>query len=476
MSDVVDVKTAHATYRGLREAGVLRFYGVRYAEPPLGPLRFLPPVPLAERGTVDATRPGLSPAQVRRMPPAWAARQSQFETGEDCLNLNLFTPGADDKSRPVIVHVFGGGFQTGSATGTYHDEAAFVAKGDVVLVRPNFRVGALGFLHLGPVMGEAHAAANRGMLDLVAALKWIKANIAAFGGDPDNITLVGMSSGAFTIAALFGTDGNEDLFRRAWLMSGSASRIVDPDTAAAMGQEFIERAGIAPGDVAALQKLPVETVLAIQEQIIATDLGIRNSPGGHTLGIVADGLSLLRHPLDGLESGRWRNHDVLASWTRDEARMWYAFGTMPAPANRERVLETVARFHGTDAEAVLSKLERDNPDWGLADLEENFLSRTIYRDTALRTARTHAEAGGRAYAYEFRWVPPFEGGRLGAAHASDESFVFGVTDPARVRLLEGSDTAAPLAASMSQALYDFARNGDPGWPQFQPGEYRQVFG
>ena len=168
-STTVDVRSGQATYRGLRDVRGERFLGVRYAEPPLGELRFKPPVPLENSGLVDALRYRSAPPQAVRRAPAWAPQGDGFETGEDCLNLNLYTPVADDARRPVIVHAFGGGFQSGAAQGGFLDEAGFARDNDVVLVRPNMRVGALGFLHLADAFGPEYAAANRGMLDFIAA-------------------------------------------------------------------------------------------------------------------------------------------------------------------------------------------------------------------------------------------------------------------------------------------------------------------
>jgi para-nitrobenzyl esterase len=471
----IDVSSRGTTYRGLVSERGLSFLGIPYGEAPVGALRFRPPQAFAAKGLVDATRPGNAPPQIRRPSPAWTPRNTGFETGEDCLNLNVFTPAADDARRPVIVHVFGGGFQTGSVNGGYQDELGFVTRGDIVYVRPNFRTGALGFLHLGDVMGD-RSPANRGMLDLVLALEWVQANIDAFGGDPDNVTLVGLSSGGFTIGALFGMDDIAHLFHRAWMMSGSASRIIDPQTASSMARDFIERGGVRPGDLDALQALPVERILAVQEEIIATDLGERNSPGGRTLGIVLDGTSLKCHPLDGLAGGTFRDKQMVVGWTRDEARMWYAFGIMQAPKDRARVLSTVARFIPKNAEAVLAELESAHPNAGLAELEERFLSATIYRDIAQRTAAVHRKAGGKAFAYEFAWVPDFEDGRLGSSHAFDEPFVFGNVEAERVPLAAGNPAAVRLANEMSEALITFSRSGDAPWGEFRSAGTEKRFG
>lgn len=463
---VFEVKSREATYRGLEDGAGARFLGIRYAEPPVGRLRFKPPVAYENQGDVDALYPRFAPPQTLRPMPGWAARGAGFETGEDCLNLNIYTPAADDGRRPVIVHAFGGGFQGGSAHGSFHDDIGFARRGDVVLVRPNMRVGALGFLHLGEAFGADYAAANRGMLDIVAALEWVRGNIAAFGGDPDNVTLVGMSSGSFTIAALFGVDGAADLYRRVWLMSGPASRIIAPETATALAADFLDQVGVRPGDLQALQDLAVDEILTAQDKVLATHLGERNAPGGRTFGIVLDGTSLQRHPLEGLASGRFRHHGIVAGWSRDEARMWYASGMMPDVAERHALLASIARFRPGDAPQQLASLELEYPGLSYTAYEEIFLSRAIYRDPALRTLATHAEAGGSGYAYEFGWVPQFEGGRLGAAHGFDEPFVFGSATADRFPLADGDPVAARLSEDMSAALIRFASTGEPGWPAY----------
>jgi para-nitrobenzyl esterase len=480
MEKTIDVHAADATYHGWTgPGGGGRFLGIRYAAAPIGALRFKPPHPIepGPGALAEATEALPSPPQAVTPAPAWTPRRSAFATGEDCLNLNVFTPGCDDKRRPVIVHVFGGGFQTGSVNGGYQDDMGFAERGDVVLVRPNMRTGALGFLHLGPFFNSDYAAANRGMLDLLEALRWIRRNIAAFGGDPDNVTLFGMSSGAFTIAALFGTEGTEGLFRRVWLMSGSASRIVDAETATSLAADFLAQAGVKAGDIAALEALSADTIVDIQTRIVATNLGERNAPGGRTFGIVADGVSLTQHPLEGLQGGRWSGKAIVAGWSRDEARMWYAFGVMKGPADRQGLLQAMARFHGAAAPEILAHYEALMPGASAAAMEERFLSETVYKRPALRTLQAHSQAGGPGFAYEFAWVPPFEGGRLGSSHGFDEPFVFGDVEPDRIPLTEGDATAPALADEMNSALLRFARGGEPGWPSLgQSGTPIKIFG
>ncbi|MDR3469958.1 MAG: carboxylesterase family protein [Xanthobacteraceae bacterium] len=460
------VETPAGRIVGLQRTGCAVFLGIPYAAPPVGALRFKPPQEVPpSHGAIDATAEGLSPPQVRRNQAPWAPRRTPIITGEDCLNLNVFTPAADAAGRPVIVHVFGGGFEGGSANGGYQDNEGFATINDLVLVRVNFRVGVLGFLDLSTVMDDPAYTANAGVLDLTAALRWVRANIAAFGGDPGNVTLMGLSSGAFMIASLFGIPAAAGLFRRVWLMSGSASRVITKQTADAMARSFLEHAGVAAGDAAALSALPIETVLEVQQAIIETDLGIRNAPGGHTLSVVADGRVLTRHPLDALKAGAGNGIEMVAGWTRDEAHLWYAMGVMKPPADRASLLRTVARFHGAEAGEVLAGFEARMPGASLAAIEERFLSETIYRNPARATAAAQVAAGGTAWTYEFAWAPATEGGVLGASHGFDEPFVFGNVEADRIPYAAGSPRAQPLAAEMSAALRQFVRGSGMPWPQ-----------
>ena len=379
----------------------------------------------------------------------------------------------------MLVHVFGGGFQTGSAFGGPQDAEALSAQGDIVVVRVNFRIGALGFLHLGGIWGEPYPAGNVGLLDVVAALEWVAENIRALGGDPDNVTILGLSSGAFMTAALFALPATCGLFRRAAMQSGSASRIIAAKTAATMAESFLDRCGVKRGDRGALEALDVATILAAQEAIVETDLGPRNAPGGHTLGMVLDGLTLCEHPMRVFERGDRRNVAIILGVTRDEAKLWTALGLSGSPATEDALIADMVRFAGAEGGARLFAAYREHyPDATPASLRERFLSDAIYIVPAWRTAMAHAKAGGKAFFYEFAWAPPFEGSRLGAAHGFDEPFLWGLADPVRVPFIQGAEEEAKrLAELMSTCLINFVRTGHPGWASTTETEpLFQVFG
>lgn len=464
--DKISVKTTRGTYVGRQFDKGAAFLGIPYAEAPTGERRFLPPVPLKPAdGEILALEPGNSPVQP---PPRWA-RLPQPPTGEDCLNLNLFTPGLDDARRPVLVHLFGGGFEGGSGSGGFQDGLALALEGDCVVIRLNFRVGALGFLYLGEAWGEPYGAGNVGLLDVVAALEWVGQNVRAFGGDPDNVTLFGISSGAFMISSLFALPGSKGLFRRAWLQSGSASRILNRQVASDQAAELLEILGVKVGDRAALQQVDARKIVEAQSQVVSTDVGERNAPGGRTLGVVADGQTLPEHPLTVLKRGSRREVPVLLGTTRDETRMWFAMGLM-REASLEDFRQEVERFAGPEkGPALFEVYRRMLPEASPARLREKFLTDAIYRVPALRTALAQNEAGGRGYIYRFDWETPVMGGKFGACHALDEGFVWGVTDPEKNELAADTPETRRISAEMRTALVRFARTGEPGWPAYAPG-------
>jgi para-nitrobenzyl esterase len=476
MSEVL-AKTPWGAVRGVKTRSGKAFLGVKYGAEPVGKLRWKPPLPWRPTaGVYDATAFAPSPPQPPSPAARWRAPYTPSMTSEDCLNLNVWTPETDAARRPVLVHVFGGGFETGDASGGFEDGEALSHHSGAVVVRVNFRIGALGFLSLGDAFGRDYDSANRGVLDLVLALGWIKDNIAALGGDPDNVTLFGLSSGAFMIAALFGMRQSRGLFARAWMQSGSASRVLTAAQGSEVAEEFLRTAQINPGDVQALQALPIESVLTAQRKAAALDLGDRNAPGGRTLGIVEDGASLPEHPLRALGRGDWKDIPIVLGFTRDEARLWFASGAMRLPGSLADVEAEVIRFAGDEASGrklfafYRTRAGADDP----SALREAFLTDAVYAVPALRTARAHTAAGARAFAYRFDWTPRGDFASLGAAHGFDEAFVWNATPcfpPA-----EGDPAAADLAQEMSAALVQFARAGAPSWKAFGGEGFVHAFG
>ncbi|WP_158815733.1 carboxylesterase/lipase family protein [Methylocapsa sp. S129] len=477
MNDVI-VRAPYGALRGCATATGLAFLGLRYGEPPVGERRWAPPSRYKPPdGMVDATHFGPSPPQIASPATPWRAAFAPREMSEDCLNLNVWTPAADGARRPVLVHVFGGGFETGSASEGLQDAAALSAQAGAVVVRINFRIGALGFLSLGDSFGREFAAGNVALLDLRLALEWVRDNVGALGGDPDNVTIFGLSSGAFMIAALFALPETHGLFARAWMQSGSASRVLTRAQASATTETFLREVSVAAGDRDGLAKLGVEAILAAQRKVAALDLGDRNAPGGRTLGIVEDGVTLTRHPMSAFTAGERRDAPIVLGCTRDEARLWFAARMMRLPQAMDDVLAEMIRFSDAESGARLFAFYRARyGDLEPVGLREKFLSDAVYGVPALRTALAHGDAGGAAFLYRFDWSAPGAAAALGASHGFDEAFVWNAADARRFPLAAGDDDAAKLGEAMSSALIAFATNGSPGWPSLSESGAIRLFG
>ena len=477
MNEVI-VRARYGVLRGRETANGQEFLGIRYGEPPVGERRWAAPLryrPSDDR--VDATRFGPSPPQLPSPATSWRPVVAPREMSEDCLNLNVWTPAADGARRPVLVHVFGGGFETGSASEGLQDGAALSAQADAVVVRVNFRIGALGFLYLGDACGADFAAGNAGLLDLHLALEWVRENIGALGGGPDKVTLFGLSSGAFMIAALLALPEARGLFAKAWMQSGSASRVLTRSQAGASAEEFLREVGLAPGDRYGLASLGVGAILAAHRKIAALDLGDRNAPGGRTLGIVEDGVTLTRHPMLALASGERRDTPIVLGFTRDEARLWFASGAMRLPQEMDDVRAEMIRFSDARRGAQLFGFYRArHPDLDPVGLRERFLSDAVYGVPALRTALAHRDAGGASFLYRFDWSAPGAAAALGASHGFDEAFIWNAADATRFPLAAGDAAAGGLGEAMSEALIAFARSGSPGWPSLSDSPTMRLFG
>ena len=377
----------------------------------------------------------------------------------------------------MLAHVFGGGFETGSASEGPQDGAALSAQGDVVVARVNFRVGALGFLHLADAFADDAASGNRGVQDLIVALEWLRDNVAALGGDPDNITVFGLSSGAFMIASLFASPRSRGLFAKAWMQSGAASRVLSREQGGDVAREFLHRVGVDAGDGAALEALDLGTILAAQRAVAALDLGDRNAPGGRTLGIVEDGESLPEHPMRVFERGARADVPIVLGHTRDEARLWFASGAMRLPRDHDEVEAEAIRFAGPAlGRRLFADYRARYPSLDPIDLRERFLGDAVYAVPAMRTAKAHAAAGGAAFLYRFDWSPPGALSKLGATHGFDEAFVWNVADPVRFPLAASDNGARALGGEMSSALIAFAREGTPGWAPNDHHDAMRIFG
>ena len=477
---------------GRDEDGLFVFRGVPYAQPPLGELRFAPPQAAEPwSGAREAFDFGAVSVQALNPHMEQTLAMGPEPVSEDCLFLNVWTPALDDAARPTMVWIHGGAFTLGSGSDPLYAGANLARRGDVVVVTINYRLGALGFLH-EPALGTT----NFGMRDMVAALRWVRDNIANFGGDPDNVTIFGESAGGWAVAALLGTPSASGLFHRAVAMSGAAQGVIEAEQAHASACEIVRELGLAKASMAALRALPAERFLEAQQ---ALDQRLRKTRGDPAAGAgsvlafslrpVVGGHLLPRHPLEAVLAGSAAGIPVMAGTTGEEKRSQLARNPGLREMTSEQAIAAIAR-QGNELpdpeqwaqmtfavlrEALESRGARATP----ADVAVT-AETEVFRVAADHLLEAHA-AHGPAFAYRFDWQSPRDGGAWGACHALDLPFVFGRRDLPQTTDWAGTGPEADALEALMQDLYiNFARTGDPSggalgeWPQFDPHSRRTM--
>jgi para-nitrobenzyl esterase len=456
------VKTVDGKVRGLVSDGVASFRGICYAAPPFGPSRMRAPVrPEAWDGVRDAVAYGPTVPK-----PPYPAPYDQFLpepviAGEDCLNLNVWTPDPGRAGLPVMVWIHGGAFVNGSGAVPHYAGDRFARDG-VVCVTINYRLGCDGFLFLDDT------TPNRGLLDQIAALEWVQENIGAFGGDPGNVTIFGESAGAFSIATLLSMPKADGLFRRAIPQSGAGHHVLSADTARLVTAELAQRLGVAPTREG-FAAVPVDRLVEAQRQLSA-DIALNPDPvrwreitaNWMAFEPVVDGQVLPARPIDGVAAGNSRHVDLLIGTNRDEDRL-FLVPTGMADAVDDAAVRLVAGALGLSASGLASYWTAGA---SAGDVLIEVLTDWFFRIPAIRLAEAHQ---GEVYMYEFSWNSPVLGGRLGACHALEIGFVFDTLDAAGGEAMYGSSPPAELAAVMHKTWIDFARSGRPGWAAYDPG-------
>jgi carboxylesterase type B len=458
----VDVRPG-GRVRGRATDGGHVFLGIPYAAPPFGPGRLRPPEPVRPwDGVREATAFGGEPPQLRD-PRVAGFVPYLAEPGEDCLNLNVWTPELGAAGLPVMVWITGGFFELGSNAG--YDGRNFARDG-VVLVAINYRVGADGFLDLGD------GIANVGLLDQVAALQWVQENIAAFGGDPGSVTVFGESAGGLSVGALLSMPRAEGLFRRAIVQSGGAHSVTPTAAAQAIGQDLAARLGV-PATREALAAVPLDRFLAAQAELKADLLADpdprRWSPevavGGLPWQPSMDGDVVPARPIDRIAAGAGSEVDLIVGTNVDEQRLAVVATGAIDTTTPEALAAATAAF-GLPGEA-LAAYRAVHPGAGDGDLLAALQTDRFWRIPSLRLADAHATGPAGTWMYEFGWRSPAFGGRLGACHGLEIPFVFDTLEPgAMLAPALGSDPPQQLADAMHAAWVAFATTGEPGWPAY----------
>jgi para-nitrobenzyl esterase len=405
---------------------------------------------------------------------AGGARQS-----EGCLYLNVWTPGLDDAKRPVLVWIHGGGFLIGAGSTRIYEGQGLARRGDVVVVTFNYRLGVLGYVHLNGIGGEEFSdASNAGVRDQIAALEWIRDNIERFGGDPDNVTVCGQSAGAMSIGALLGAPRARKLFHRAICQSGAAHNVLTQDQANEVAEIFLGELGGPPRNRDALARVPVERVLKAQG---AANRQLATLENIMVFLPAVDGDVIPEPPIEAIRRGAAADIPILVGTTLDEWKLFTPFDSGVPAMGEEALVErfrdvlprVAARAPEAAAaawqyrEAVRARGGQTSP----FEVWSAFQSARVFHYPASILSESQSKARGPAYSYLFTWRPPALRRTLGACHALDIPFIFGLTNHPVARPFTGlAASAARLSRRMQHAWINFARSGQPGHEALPPWE------
>jgi para-nitrobenzyl esterase len=464
-------KTRQGEVQGREKEGVLLFAGIPYAAPPTGPRRFRAPEPHDDwTGVRDARRFGPAAPQPRE---EGLTANPQVHWDEDCLTLNICTPAADDAHRPVLVWIHGGGFRTGQGAIPWYNGTSFARRGGIVTISINYRLGALGFADLEEVGGADYCGSGlNGIRDQIAALQWVRDNVAAFGGDPQQVTIAGESAGGMSVGTLLGCPAAAGLFRGAVAQSGAAHTVLSRERGAEVARRFITALGASSiGDLVAA---PVERILEAQREVeLQSQNGDLRPPTGTGLAgmpfqPVLDGRLLPQPPIDAVRAGLSSGVHVLVGTNRDEMTLFPV-----GEVNQERLHRIAARIF-PDAGPALAAYRGEWPGASAEELLTAIMTDRLFRIPAIRLAEAQARNGSGAYQYLFTWESRAFGGRLKATHALEIPFVFNNLSRAGTDVFLGpGPTPQALADAMHAAWIAFIRSGNPAcdavgeWPSYR---------
>ncbi len=431
--------------RGLARDGINVFKGIRYATA----ARFEPPVAVTGwDGELDATVYGPQCPQLFGMLEQ-ALGGSSLPADEDCLRLSVFSPGCDDAHRPVIVWVHGGAFTTGTGSMPWYDGSQLARRGDVVVVTINYRLGALGF----------SGRTNAGLRDQIVALQWVQAQIAAFGGDPGNVTLAGESAGGSSLIALMAVPAAVGLFHRAFAMSPSIGQLRSGERADEALAEYLGTAGAESLDD--LRNAPIERLLEAQGDMLR-----RHAGAGLTDFSPCDDGEFVPEPI--LDAAARHPGQLVIGTTRDEMQLFTTFNPSFSDFDDERLSTLLHERFGARADVARKRYVAARPGASPVQLASAVQTDEAFRVPARKLAESRLRAGTPSWMYWFTWSSPAFHGRLGSCHAMDIPFVFHNLDRKGVAQFtgEGADRV-PVADAYSDALLRLARSGDPGWDRYE---------
>ncbi len=475
------VKTTSGAVQGLISNGIHAFKGVRYAAPAIGDLRFKPPQkPAPWQGTVDAIGFGAPAMQMNFQPPAATDLARQLSTifttpaevkidNEDCLFLNVWTPGVgDDKKRPVMFWIHGGGYAYGSGSWPLYDGANLARRGDVVVVTVNHRLNLFGYLYLAELGGGEYAqSGNAGMLDLVLALEWVRDNAAAFGGDPGNVTIFGESGGGSKVSTLAAMPAANGLFHKAIVQSGPGLTGAKKDEATATAKALLAELGIDAANLAKISDVPAEKLLGA-----AMAASAKLPPSFSRLSPVVDGTVLPSDPFTPAAPAQAANVPLLIGTNKDEMTLFEVgqpgFMTMDDAALAARAKQTA----GDKADALVAAYRKRSPHYTNPYLASALSTGGFMWYGSIQLAERKAAQKAAVFMYRLDWETPVANSLFKAPHTLEIPLVFQNVEICRALVGEGPGPQQ-LADVMSDAWLAFAKTGNPAtaalptWPPYE---------
>lgn len=466
------VNTKYGKLEGEVKNELYVFKGIPYAAPPVGELRWMPPQPVKSWEGVKQVKAfgAIAPQPTMQMGPVTQAPQPQ---SEDCLFLNIWTPGLDNARRPVMVWIHGGAFSIGSGSDSMYDSDVLVRRGNIVLVTINYRLGIFGFMRLKDATGgKIPSTGNEGLLDQVAALKWVKENIAAFGGDPGNVTVFGESAGAMSIACLMVMPAAKGLFQKAILESGVGNVAVPLKVANQGGEAFLQSTGV-KDDISALRTVTAAQLMESQTKPPTTPPGSGGPPRMLMTMPVIDGEIIPDVTNELAKQGQAKGISAIIGSNLDEFTLF-----MMNPADRDlddagMMKRLSATYTEDSAKALIETYRKSREKHGHSVKPYNIMvaigGDQMFRMGALGLVEAQRDNKQKVYNYLFTWKSPAMGGAFGACHALEIGFVFGKYD---ANFCGSGPDADKLAMCIQDAWLSFARTGDPScesigkWPEY----------
>jgi para-nitrobenzyl esterase len=454
------VETAAGKVRGVIQAGTHTFRGIPYGASTAGSNRFMPPrKPEPWTGVRDAFQNGPTAPQILAAPNALILNHKDPALqGEDCLVINVFTPGVNDsRKRPVMVWLHGGGFATGAGSAHSFDGTYLAHSGDVVVVSVNHRLNIFGYLYLAEAGGDKFAdSGNVGLLDVIAVLQWVRENISQFGGNPANVTLFGQSGGGLKISNLLAMPPAKGLYHKAIIESGSALKAIHREDAAKTTERILAKLGLQPNQVDELQKLPVDRLLSA--------IDTRGSAPGtqpFNLGPVVDGRALPTDPFDPAAPEISADIPLIVGTVNTEGTFFTPPDSPLYSLDEAGLRARLTPRFGDSTDKLIDLYRKDTPN---ASPSQIYFMTTAFPSVAITLAeRKVAQGKAPVFMYLFTWETPVEGGKRHSPHTVELPFVFNnpLEQPEEVG---NGPVLQPLAEKMSGAWAAFAHSGNPNTP------------